>query len=213
MSELARILPAEAAIAAVPEIQILHLGLSDIKEIVRHKPLAMHEMGLATWHAALSTGRFNLNPMMLSAHVDSSDPNLLRHVSRALNQKVLFDLCYSYGIIPGQDLEEPALQVTTAHLFPNRLHIADVKLLDPRKPVENASQKDDQSHESLHLFGELLINARAAARAIKAEKMTLTASHSELLPVFTAHGFEVENSEMGRMAAKFGLGIPMELLL
>lgn len=213
MSVLDTIFPTEEVLAAVPELRVRQLGIRDIKDIVRFKSKAMFEMGLSTWHAALMSGSFNLDPRMLSKHVDCGDPHLLKHVSRALNRKVIFDLNYTFGEIPSQALREPAVQTTIAHLFPNRIHIADAKLLDPRKPLPGTEDDDDRSHESLHLFSIFVANCRAAAAEIAAEKITFTAAYAELVDPFRKHGFEVEESDFGRMALEFGMGIPMEMRL
>lgn len=209
--KLSEIFPTEHIVELVPEAEIHSLGRADIKEIVSLKPKTMHEMGLSTWHAAMMSGQFDVDPAMLAEHVDSGDPNLLKRVSHALGQKVVFDLNYSYATIPGQHLEEPAIQSLIGHLYPNRLHIGDVKLLDPRKPRSDSMNEDDQSHQSLRLFGEFMENCRSAAEEIGANKITLTAAYGKLLDPFRAHGFEVEDSEMGRMAVSFGMGIPMEI--
>ena len=58
-----------------------------------------------------------------------------------------------------------------------------------------------------------MTNCRVAAETLGAEKITLTAAHSDLLSPFRNHGFEVEDSEMGRMAMEVGIGFPMEVIL
>lgn len=213
MTKLSEIFPDEQVIKFVPEVEIRALGRADIKEIVNLKPKSMHEMGLSTWHAAMMSGQFDVDPAMLAKHVDSGDPNILKRISQALGQKVVFDLNYTFATIPDQDLDEPAIQSLVGHLFPNRLHIGDVKLLDPRKPRSDSLHEGDQSHQSLRLFGDLMANCRSVAKEIGANKITLTAAYGELIDPFREHGFEVEDSEMGRLAEEFGMGIPMEIII
>lgn len=211
MSELQKIFPRKEILAAVPGVEFQHWGLEDIRAIADMKPEAMHEMGLATWSQAVISGEFDLDPRALAKHVDAEDPHLLRHVSRALDRKVLFDLSYTTGTLPDQSGMEPVLQALIGHLWPRRLHIADVQLLDPRKPVGDAT--GDQSHESLRLLGAFMENCKTVAAEVGASKITLTAAYAELLPVFERNGFSVEDSEPGRVARQYGLGIPMDLHL
>lgn len=213
MGTIADVFPRKEVLSSVPDCELHQFDTSQIKEIIRLKPRTMHEMGLSTWHAALMSGQFRLDPQALSKHVDSEDPNMLRYVGRALSRKVIFDLSYTYGVIPGQDLPEPAIQATIAHLFPNRLHIGDVKLLNPHKPRPEADVADDQSHESLRLFQPFMENCRNISSEAGIEKITLTAAYAELVEIFQKYGFEVEDSEMGRMAVQFGVGVPMEIKL
>lgn len=213
MTTLSDVLPTAQIVAQVPEVEIQTLGVADIKEIVCLKPKTMHEMGLSTWHAAMMSGQFKVDPAMLGKFVDSGDPNFLKRVQQALGQKVVFDLNYSFATIPEQNLDEPAIQILVGHLYPNRLHIGDMKLLHPLKPRSDTDHESDQSHESLRVLSVLMKNCREAAEGIGADKITLTAAYIGLVEPFQQHGFEIEDSEMGRMAAKFGRGIPMEINL
>lgn len=213
MSELARIFPTNEILEKVPDLKITQLGRSEIRDIVRLKPQTMHEMGLSTWHAALMTNNFSVDPGALGKFVDEGDPNLLRRVAQKLGTKVIFDINYTYAECPGVELREPAAQILVAHLYPNRLHIGDVKLLNPHEPRISDVTNDDQTHNSLRLFGACMHNCISISRKIGVDKMTLTAANFDLTKTFGAYGFSVEDSEMGKMAVKFGFGIPMELIL
>ncbi|NKL75724.1 hypothetical protein [Rhizobium leguminosarum] len=210
MSILDEIFPAAEISEKLPDAQVSVLGVKDLPEIIRLKGMTMFEMGLTTWHAAMISGQFEVSPNSLGDLVDRGEPNLLKYVSRALNRKVVFDISYRYATVPGAATMEPKMQVLVAHLFPNRLHIADVQLLDPRKPKKNSQLNDDQSHESLRLFGVLIANAERVAKEVQAEQITLTAANRRLVTAFQKYGFKVEDSGMARQAMAFDAGIPME---
>ncbi|MBY5818475.1 hypothetical protein HFN60_22950 [Rhizobium leguminosarum] len=210
MSILDEIFPAAEISEKLPDAQVSVLGVKDLPEIIRLKGMTMFEMGLTTWHAAMISGQFEVSPNSLGDLVDRGEPNLLKYVSRALNRKVVFDISYRYATVPGAATMEPKMQVLVAHLFPNRLHIADVQLLDPRKPKKNSQLNDDQSHESLRLFGVLIANAERVAKEVQAEQITLTAANRRLVTTFQKYGFKVEDSGMARQAMAFDAGIPME---
>lgn len=213
MSDLSQVFPTDRIVDLVPGAEIVSLGKPDIKEIALLKPKTMHEMGMATWHAAMQSGNFNVDPKMLAKYIDDGDPHILKRVSQALGQKVVFDISYCFATLPDVKLEEPAIQTLVAHLYPSRLHIGDVKLLDPRRPRSDTEHAGDQSHESLRLFSVFLNNCKIVAKNLGAEKISLTAAYVELVETFRAHGFEVEDSELARLGLRFGMGIPMEINL
>ncbi len=210
MGALDEILPAAEISKTLTDAQFSVLGIKDFPEIVRLKGMAMFEMGLTAWHAAMMSGQFSVPSNSLGALVDRRDPNLLKYVSRTLNRKVVFDISYQYAIVPGAIAMEPKIQTLVAHLFPNRLHIADVQLLNPRKPKAGSQLDEDQSHESLRLFGTLIGNAERVAKQVQAKQITLTAANIQLVTTFQRYGFEIEDSRMARQAMAFGVGIPME---
>jgi len=211
MSKLHAIFPEQGIRAAIPEAAFTSFGMKDLSSIVRLKSLALFELGLTTWHAAMMSRQFRVAPNALGDLVDRKEPNLLKYVSRALNRKVLFDISYRFATDPSTEASPPKLQLLVAHTYPNRLHIADIQLLDPRKPKAGAGADDDQSHESLRLLGVTLENAKTVAREIGADQITLTAANRELVPVFARHGFTVERSLAAQQAVAMDAGVPMQL--
>ncbi|RVN01754.1 hypothetical protein CN120_20290 [Sinorhizobium meliloti] len=97
MRTLDQILPAAEILEKLPDAQFSALCSRNLPEIVRLKAMTMFELGITTWHAAMISGKFNVHPNMLGQLVDRREPNLLKHVSRALNRKVLFDISYRYA--------------------------------------------------------------------------------------------------------------------
>ncbi|MFW2227764.1 hypothetical protein [Rhizobium sp. CRRU65] len=211
MSKLHTIFPEDGVRTAILEATFTSFGLKNLPSIATLKPQTMFELGLTTWHAAMMSGKFSVAPNILGDLVDRREPHLLKHVSRALNRKVLFDLSYRLANVPGTETIQPKTQVLVAHVFPNRIHIGDVQLLDPRKPKGGAEADDDQSHESLRLLGPTIENAVKAARDVGADQITLTAANGELVSVFSRHGFAVEESPFAKQAMAMGLGIPMQI--
>ncbi|AIC29516.1 phage family protein (plasmid) [Rhizobium etli bv. mimosae str. IE4771] len=211
MSKLHTIFPEYGVRAAIPEATFTSLGMKNLSSIATLKPQTMFELGVTTWHAAMMSRQFSVAPNALGDLVDRREPHLLKHVSRALNRKVLFDLSYQFASVPGADTIQPKVQVLVAHTYPNRIHIADVQLLDPRKPKAGAAADDDQSHESLRLLGPTIENAVKAAHDTDADQVTLTAANRGLVAVFGRYGFAVERSQFAEQAMAVGFGIPMQM--
>lgn len=213
MSKLDNVFPIADILKKIPTAQFTALGMKNLSEIIRLKGMTMFELGLTAWHAAMISGQFKVAPNSLGHLVDRREPNLLKYVGRTLNRKMVFDISYQYATVPNAATVEPKIQLLITHLFPNRLHIADVQLLNPETPRANSNADDDQSHESLRLFGGLLANAERVAKELRADKITLTAANRPLLTTFQKYGFTVEDSGMARHAMSVGLGIPMELMV
>ncbi|MBN9135670.1 hypothetical protein [Phyllobacterium sp. SL163] len=213
MSKLDGVFPIAEILEKIPSAEFTTLGMRNLAQIIRLKGMAMFELGLTAWHAAMISGHFNIAPNSLGDLVDRGEPNLLKYVSRALNRKMVFDISYQYATVPTAPTAEPKIQLLIAHLFPNRLHIADVQLLNPESVRAQFEGHEDQSHNSLRLFGRMLANAEMIAKDIGAEKITLTSANNPLISTFKKHGFAVEDSGMARQAMSVGFGIPMELVI
>lgn len=211
MSKLHTIFPEDGVRTAIPEATFTSFGLKNLPSIATLKPQTMFELGLTTWHAAMMSRQFSVAPNILGDLVDRREPHLLKYVSRVLNQKVLFDLSYRLANVPGTGTIQPKTQILVAHVFPNRIHIGDVQLLDPRKPKGGVDADDDQSHESLRLLGPAIENAMKAAHDVGADQITLTAANRGLVSVFGRHGFAVERSPFAEQAMAMGVGIPMQV--
>ncbi|SEI15074.1 hypothetical protein SAMN05216228_1028104 [Rhizobium tibeticum] len=213
VSKIDEVFPIDDISEKIPSAQFTALGMKNLPEIIRLKGMTMFELGLTAWHAAMISGQFQVAPNSLGDLVDRREPNLLKYVSRALNRKMVFDISYQFATVPSVPTAEPKIQLLIAHLFPNRLHIADVQLLNPESVRAHSKADDDQSHNSLRLFGGLLAKAERVAKDIGAEKITLTSANSPLVSTFKRYGFAVEDSGMARQAMSVGFGIPMELVV
>lgn len=60
------------------------------------------------------------------------------------------------------------------------------------------------------LLPDLMRNLEDAARAAGCDELTLTSTTGENVGLFKGYGFNVEDSNTGRLAMKYGFGIPME---
>lgn len=206
-------LPREQILAVVPDACFPTLNLAELDHLAVMEPETVRGFGFAAWDHALSSGAHdNLDPQGLAAAINAGDALLIRHVERVLGRRALFDLHYAIATRPGDD--EPFAIAALAHLYPNHVHIGDIKLLDPNRPRAGVRWVD-QTHESLRLFPVFLENLRAGARALNAEKLTLTAANRPLQATFERHGFVMADTIGAAtvVAMDADVGFPMELRL
>lgn len=210
MTALAKIVPRAEIEQAVPGASFEEMTAHDLKDFARRKPETLRELALSSWDYALS-GEFNhVDPRLFADEVDENDPKLLTKMERALGVKLLRDLYHFEATARGD--AAPFAEGTFAVVYPTRLHIADIKMLDPSRPRSGADWSD-QTHHSLRLFPALLNNAVRVAREIGTDRITLTAANRSLHDAFARHGFSLADTRSARPAFEFGAGIAMMLVL
>lgn len=211
-SQLADVFPKEEIITAVPGAQFAELGLGDLPTIASRHRVKLSEIALTAWDYAMSSDEFrHIDPTVLGEAVDQKHSKLLVMMERVLGRKLLVDIWHVR--LASDDLTGPACcEATLAHVYPNRLHLADISLLDPARPRQPAPSPD-QSHESLRLFKTFLKRAEGVARRIGAQRITLTAANSDLYDQFQRYGFQLADTRSAPMAVKYGAGIPMTKLV
>ena len=209
MTPLSRIVPIDDVKSIVPDFQLTERTKNELQRFAAEDSETLREIALSSWDYALSTEFNDINPRLLGDAVDRNDPKLLIKMERALGVKLLDDL-YSFKMRVSAEDAEPFAEGTFASVYRRRLHIADLKLLNPNKPRSDA-EYPDQTHESLRLLSVLLERARVVAREIGAERITGTAANRRLFDAFQKHGFLLSDTRGSRPALQAGAGIPVTL--
>ena len=210
---LSEVFPKAEIQVLIPDAGFRDLSIKELSVFADEHADTMIAFGLATWDHALSCGvHGDLDPQALADPINAGDPWLIRHVEEALGRRALLDFHYTEARRAGAI--EPFASISLAHLYPNHLHVGDVLLLDPRKPRHD-SPWIDQKFESLRLFGTVLDRLKAAANALGADKLSLTAAHRPLRSAFERHGFRMADTMGAQFVKSWGVdhSFPMELTL
>ncbi len=203
---LAKIVPRAAIEAAVPGSSFVERTKRDLNVLAQEEAQSLRELALSGWDYALSGPFRQVDPRLLGDAVDQHDAKLLIKMERALGIKLLHDVYHFRMTLPEDS--EPFAEGTFASMYNKRLHIADIKMLNPAEPRQD-SEWPDQTHHSLRLFSTLLDNAREVGGEIGAERITLTAANPSLFDAFRRHGFRLADTRTARSAYEAGVGIPM----
>jgi hypothetical protein len=207
---LSKIVPRAEIEAAVPGSSFIERTKRDLNILAQEEAQFLRELALSSWDYALSGQFRHVNPRLLGDAVDQYDPKLLIKMERALGIKLLHDVYHFRMTVPGDG--EPFAEGVFASMYNKRLHIADIKMLNPAKPRQD-SEWPDQTHHSLRLFPTLLDNAREVGGEIGAERITLTAANLSLFDAFGKHGFRLADTRSARPAYEGGEGIPMMFVI
>ena len=73
--------------------------------------------------------------------------------------------------------------------------------------------KKFRKHKGFGLLPNVIANMQTYAVQKGIEYLTLTAAAGDLVPLFTKHGFKIEDNDLGRLCLRAGVCIPMELKL
>jgi hypothetical protein len=119
-------------------------------------------------------------------------------MDRLLGAKTISDICFTECTIDG--IEPMVGRLRLAHVYPNDLHIADVRFYNPFKPVptELEASKYGVSHEGLGMLDTTMERIEAYARKQSMDFLTLTAAMPSLVTKFGKYGFQVEDTSVGK---------------
>ena len=136
-------------------------------------------------------------------------------MERLTGLKVLNDICYITAEVQDEDLDEKqCAELLLAVTWPNVLRISDVTFANPYKPISDIERKYRfQNFKGLGLFSELLDNCLHYCVQKGIPEITLSAAYIDLIPLFEAHGFSIEDTPAGRAFLEYKEGIPMHKVL
>ncbi len=151
-------------------------------------------------------------PQKIAPIVNNDFEGVYRFVKRQLGRDPVSD---AYAVSYYNELDDgySFADATIVQCYPNDLHIADVEFADNRKPISNGSvRKGRRSYHGLHVFGEFIDRLKQVAKSRDVGRLSLMVGDADLYPVFSRHGFKVNETEMAQVAYKqFGVGYPMIL--
>lgn len=210
-SPLSPLLPRDELLARVPGLTIVALPKAALPLIAAKDPGKMYELALTSWDRLVAAGLNPVDPMAIGPYSARNDPRLLPWVERTIGCKVIIDILIEAAILPtGEQIATAAV----AHIVPNVLHLADVEFIDPLKPIPPKLQRRKYTqYAGLGLLPNFILRLMSIARAIGAEKVTLTAASRGHISLFRRHGFEISDTIAGRANRNRKSSIPMDRLV
>lgn len=185
-------------------------GLPEIASILKVKGEGVHGVGAYVWHRAVMAGAVS-PPNKLAGQFERHDPRLYKSVSRELRQEAIKDVYLGKAWLEQKKKSALVAEVFLATVWPGELHLADVNFQNPNEPLPYVDRKPYQTHRGFGALGELIEGMRAYGKAEGLGGLSLMAATRSLVTVFERHGFKVEDSEVGRMALRMGVSVPMRI--
>jgi hypothetical protein len=189
-------------------LKVEQLGLAEFGKIKQVHADDLSALILNVWNRIVHSGR-RVNRWALSDYIVPDPVNVVRVKLKAIDviegivkAKLIRDIsCIKCTIeIPG-DKTQTVAELVVALVFPNDLHIADVKLQDPLLPIAEENRNyPKQEFAGLGLLATTMARAERYAAHIRADFVTLTAAHDYLEPKFAALGYQLEANEMAQNA-------------
>jgi len=193
------------------ELKVEHFNTQDLDEIISNYPDDTFGISASTWNRIVFGGRIAVDPKQLANYFDSEDPAIARAISRAINAQVIKDFGNMRATVHRGGGGFEVATSTVAQLFSDELHLYDISLCDPRKPLDPSARKSDiHHHGGFGLLGKVIDNLMNIAKERGCSVVTLTAANMKLANIFKRHGFLVEKNKMAKLALQMGVTIPME---
>lgn len=193
-------------------VVFVNLTKQNLDLITKREPFTIIAISLNIWNRIVQNKLKKVNPKAVAEYVDNRDPKIHLKISEIIKEPIIKDIIYSLGTVKDSKIKEKTVsQITIAHVFPNDLHLADVLFQNPYIPISKSDRKYRlQDFKGLGLLSTLIEKIEQHAKALSCDYITLTASNSELVPLFSKYGFTVEDNSQAKLATRVGLTIPME---
>lgn len=186
-------------------------GIDDLATITKKKPKALHATGGNIWSRIVVNKWNDVDPQQLARYFQAQDPKLYRGISKVIGEDAIRDIYFAKAWRGAPRKQNLVMELMIAEVYPGDLHLCDVTFINPDKPIPPLNRRfDHQTHRGLGLLPTLLDNMQNYAKSRGLKQLTLTAASGDLVPLFKKHGFEVEDSHVGRFALDVGMGIPLE---
>lgn len=212
MTSLSKVLPRNQLVERFgSELILAEFGKPEIKKILEMKPQSLHGIAGSVWNRIVARNWHEVDPKMFSRRFDKKDPSLYRHISDKLGIEVIRDIYYAKAWRNARKERNVIAEVLVAWVYQNDLKLADVTFVDRSAPIPKADRKSAlQTHKGLGLLPVLLQNMQTVAEEIGCEQLTLIAGTQDEMKLFQHHGFDVEDSDLGRFGVEHGVAIMMD---
>jgi hypothetical protein len=193
------------------KLRVRHLATSDWRKFLPIDRDALFGMAASAWHRLVESGSPKVDPMAMRSYFQAWDPHLAEAMEGVIGRPLLKELGFCEATLEHSGAPFVVATSCVAQLYSDELHLGDIGLADPSRPLTRSKQKSP-SH-GFHGFGLLstvMANLFEAASERGCRSITLTAAHRPLVRVFERYGFAVENNDFGKRALRSGISIPME---
>ncbi len=211
--ELRDILPRDDIAARVDEgVLFSEFTNREMDEICSRKTKSMLDVGSSIGYR-LKLLNPGLNLEQFSGAFDGDDPYLFSYIATVVGARTLLDVHYWHV-----ELEDDSPDYRTVSEFlvavcsPNVLHIADLEFSNPRRPIALAQRSRLMTrYKGLGLLGALTDRCIAFAGEKRLDAICLTPAAHDLVPVFEAVGFVLDDNALAQQMREAGMPGPMSL--
>jgi hypothetical protein len=182
-------------------IRLEQMGMDQFETIVARHPHRILNTAVTVWRRHLERNP-STNPQAVQDHIRVHGGSFLEAAGAVLGQPIIQDIAFSRCTIDDPALTDHLVAyLLVARVFPNDLHVSDLHLMNPYKPIPPKLRRYRfRKYKGLGLLGTVVARIEAYAAANKCEYITLTADADDLVPLFGKFGFMVEDNEVTSLA-------------
>ena len=191
------------------EIDSIELSIDSIREIQELTPNTCSQIGMNVWDNIIYKKLHNVQPRAIASYINN--PKLHMRVGSIIGETVIKDIYYARGNVDDNLDDTQVFEFMVAHVYPNDLYLADILMQNPYSPIDKNDIKFElKKYHGFNLLPLIMKQLNNTAKELGCNKVSLTASSLDQVPLFKKYGFKVRGSESGKLALKYGLGIPMD---
>ncbi len=188
-------------------VRLEQMGLDQLGMIVARHPHRILNTAATVWRRHVEKNP-TIDPLAVHEYARKKGATFLEAADAVLGEPVIKDISFSRCTI-----EDPALAdhlvayLLVARVFPNDVHIADLNLMNPYKPIPpHLRRYRFRKYGGLGLLGTVMARIDAYAASHKCDSITLTAEADDLVPLFSKYGFVVEGDDVASLDMKKDVG-------
>ncbi|MBI3837742.1 MAG: hypothetical protein HY288_07385 [Planctomycetia bacterium] len=188
-------------------IRVEQMGLDRFGDIAVRDPDGVRKTAFAVWSRHVRKNP-STNPDAVHEHIQKHGGTFLEGASVIVGEPIIKDIAFSRCKIDDPALDNQFVAyLLVARVFPNDLHIADLNLVNPYKPIPPKLRRYKfRKFKGLGLSGTVLARAEAFAVSKQCDYVTLTAADDDLVPLFRRFGFVLEDDEVANLAMEKKVG-------
>jgi hypothetical protein len=188
---------------------------NDFDKIYNLKSSSFFSIAMDVWNRIVTRKIISANPQALAKWARNCDPLVYKEIEKLIHKPLFRAIHYTRAFLQDKNLDCPKIvECLVAHVYPNDLHLADILVENPYRPLPTDSQKCSiQTHEGFDLLPTIMNNLKRCGQSLKCDYITLVAAKIENVQLFERFGLKVENNEFARGSILIGQTIPMEMKL
>ena len=188
-------------------VRVEHMGMDRFSEIVARDSDGILKTAFAVWKRHVRQNP-SINPNAVHEHIQKYGGTFFEGASAILGQPIIKDIEFSRCKVDDPNLDNQFVAyLLAAHVFPNNLHLADLNLVNPYKPIPPKLRKYKlRKYKGLGLTATVLAKAEAFANSQQCDYLTLTAAADDLVPMFFKLGFVLEDEDVASLAMEKKVG-------
>ncbi len=188
-------------------IRLEQMGMDQLETIVARHPHKILNTAVTVWRRYLESNA-SANPDAVQEYIRTYGGSYLDAAGAVIGEPIIQDIAFSRCTIDDPALTDHMVAyLLIARVFPNDIHVADLHLMNPYKPIPPKLQRYRfRKYKGLGLLGTFVTRIEAYAAAEKCEYVTLTADADDLVPLFSKFGFVIEDNEVTSLAMRKKVG-------